>query len=66
MQLLESLTDDTATAAVTKRNNPTILPIIPTLLFVFPSTDIYPEIIWYNMDLQALQNHLDHTDLQWS
>lgn len=89
--LLEALTCGTATA-VAKRNNPTVLLIIPimiTLFFsifisdanyyttslgllpfhiplVFPSTDIHPEVIWYNMDIQALQNHLHRRDLQQS
>ena len=88
---LEALTNGTATA-VAKRNNPTILLIIPIMItlffsifisdanyynllglialshtsFVFPSTDIYPEIILYNMHPQALQNHLHHKYLQWS
>jgi hypothetical protein len=40
LQLLEALTDGTATAAVTKRNNPTILPIIPPMIRLFFSLSI--------------------------
>ena len=61
--------------AVTKRNNPMILPRIPPMIKLFFSISIsdgvqysplslHPEIIWYNMDIQVLQNHLHHKDLQ--
>src|SRR5919106_2808954 len=55
-----------------KKSRLTIAPIqLPTMtlfISIFSNDDIYHNILSllhpYNMDIQALQNHLDHRDLQ--